>query len=160
MKIIADEMLGKLTRWLRIEGLSVEYARGKSDKSIIAICKRNKAILLTADIQLSNIAKKRGVKCLIVNNSPLEKEVARVLLFLGVQGRLSPGSVCPICNSKLEKKDKKELKDLKWVDGEVYWCRKCKKAYWHGSHWKDIEKRMKKINEELKSMSLLQPPLR
>ena len=52
MKFLADAMLGKLTRWLRMLGQDVEYSTKLSDDELLASAKAEGRILLTRDFEL------------------------------------------------------------------------------------------------------------
>ena len=56
MLFVADAMLGKLTRWLRLVGLRVVYAPDAGaieDDDVIKLAAKNNAILLTRDEELA-----------------------------------------------------------------------------------------------------------
>ena len=55
LKFVADTMLGKLARWMKILGYDVIYFREIDDKQLIDISRQNERIILTRDRQLANI---------------------------------------------------------------------------------------------------------
>lgn len=52
LKFIADGMLGKLTRWLRMLGQDVEYSNNMEDSQLLTIAKEDDRTLLTRDFEL------------------------------------------------------------------------------------------------------------
>jgi uncharacterized protein with PIN domain len=52
MKFIADEMVGKLARWMRLAGCDTVYRNPISDKELVEIAQRENRIILTRDRKL------------------------------------------------------------------------------------------------------------
>ncbi len=142
-------MLGKLTRWLRLMGFSVEYATpDKKDTEILSYCRQNSLILLTRDRELSQRYKdslyiksddyRDQIKVFIGNHEPSEE------LFF---------SRCPLCNSELEiipmEIFKGDVPDgIREKYTRVFHCSNCGKVYWEGSHFDSIRKTLKDIISE------------
>ncbi len=102
MKFLADAMLGKLTRWLRMLGQDVLYSVEFDDSELLALAKEEERILLTKDFELYKRAVGRGLDAYYVEGkaeSEILAEVAkRYNLALTVD---MDKSHCPICNAKL-----------------------------------------------------------
>ncbi|MFP3215357.1 MAG: Mut7-C RNAse domain-containing protein [Candidatus Micrarchaeota archaeon] len=158
MRIVADNMLVKLARWLRLGGISVENAPYTVDNKIISFVKRKKALLLTSDKQLARRSRRRGFDVLLINDTSLDKQLAYVIRALNLKPKL-PSMICPVCNGKLKKVSKSSVKDL--VPKKVYAlhknfykCSKCGKIYWRGTHWKRIKERYKRVEALERKISL------
>jgi len=52
VKFLADGMLGKLTRWLRMLGQDVKYSVQLGDDELLAMAKKEHRVLLTRDFEL------------------------------------------------------------------------------------------------------------
>lgn len=150
MKFVADGMLGKLVRWLRILGHDVEYSTSFDDDQLISIAKREKRILLTRDFELYKHAIAKDIDAFYLEGKTREEKLAelarRFRLELDVDMEVSR---CPKCNTKVKpvpKEDvvgKIERKTL--VHYDSYWeCPKCGQIYWQGAHWKKIRKTLEK----------------
>lgn len=158
-RLVADKMLIKLARWLRLCGIDVQDVPYTDDLEIIRFMKKNGGILLTMDRALAKRSKKSGFRVLLVKGDTLEKQLAYVEVRLGVKIRLTAGMLCTLCNSKLIKVGKKAVKgkvpDAVFKRYRVFYiCRNCGKVYWMGSHLKRIKsriKRAKRIGTRLKS---------
>ncbi|MGC8587300.1 MAG: Mut7-C RNAse domain-containing protein [Candidatus Micrarchaeia archaeon] len=149
-RLVADVMLAKLARWLRLAGIEVEAAAITDDNRLIASVKRKNAMLLTSDRELSLRARRRKFKVLYVPEASIDDQLAFVARSLKLRIGVSNSKICTKCGGKLERVKKSE------VAGKVpqlaydknryfYMCKKCGKIYWKGTHWKSITKRLKKV---------------
>ncbi|MGC8629175.1 MAG: Mut7-C RNAse domain-containing protein [Candidatus Micrarchaeia archaeon] len=150
--LVADVMLSKLARWLRLSGTSVEDVRFSDDDRIIKYVKEKKAILLTADEALAQRSKKQGFKVLLVKEGSIEEQLAFVAKSLGLNISACPSSICTYCNAPLERIKKEDA--VKYVPEHVakryrafYKCPKCGRVYWHGTHWLAISKKLEKARK-------------
>ncbi len=155
LKFVADSMLGKLTRWLRMLGYNVMYAADLNDEKLIRIAETEKRILLTRDVELYNLASSRRLEAFLVQG---ENEIER-LAFLSkrfdLKLELDPNlSRCPKCNTKIRKSKKGEIADripsaTKKFYEEFWECPRCRKIYWQGAHWKGIGETLEKTRKIL-----------
>ncbi|HIH20450.1 TPA: hypothetical protein HA244_04245 [Candidatus Micrarchaeota archaeon] len=56
-EFVADAMLGKLTRWLRLLGQKTFYERDADDELVLKKAIKEKAVLLTRDRELAGKAR-------------------------------------------------------------------------------------------------------
>jgi len=153
LRFLADGMLGKLTRWLRMLGHDVEYFNMLDDDELIKVARSERRILLTRDIRLYQEASMKGIEAfLIQGKTEYEKlaELARKYKFkLEID---TSNSRCPKCNSRIRPVSKEEVLDRipkstsKFYD-EFWECPNCGKVYWRGSHWKRINKTLSQARE-------------
>ena len=151
MKLAADNMLTKLARWIRLGGISIEDVPYESDDEIINFVKKRKELLLTSDKQLANRSRKRKFSVLLIREQSIEKQLAYVIKELKLKPKV-PGNICTLCNGKLEKISKRDVKEIipKAVYEKhriFYKCSKCGKIYWRGTHLERIKKVYKKAIE-------------
>jgi len=151
MKLVADSMLAKLARWMRLAGISVYSTPYVDDNKIITYVKRRRALLLTCDTALANRSKRRGFNVLLVDcNEDIEHQMAFVIRSLKLHVSDEPSMICTMCNSKLKKVKKSAVKGIvpaKAYDSHdnFYICTKCKRVYWEGTHWKRIKNRISRV---------------
>lgn len=78
MKFLADGMLGKLTRWLRMMGHDVLYNVRFSDNELLELAKMECRVLLTRDLELYKRAIARGLDAFYVEGETEAERLAEV----------------------------------------------------------------------------------
>lgn len=153
MKFIADCMVGKLARWLRILGFDVAYYSRVEDDELIELAARENRIILTRDHALIEKAEKRKVlkgKTLLIESERWEEQVEQVLDRFRLRQKIAPNSRCLDCNERLKFLPKSRARNL--VPPFVYekadsfaLCPKCGRVFWKGTHFRDMEKRLSRF---------------
>jgi uncharacterized protein with PIN domain len=151
-RFIADVMLGRLARWLRLLGFDTVYDPDISDKRLLKVAREQERLILTRDTRLTEI---KGVsEYLLIRSNDAFEQLLEVIQALNLRD-FKLLSRCAVCNGLLSKVlDKREVKDS--VPDFVFLnfhnflrCRDCGKVYWEGTH---PEKFRKKLTEVLKSV--------
>ena len=148
-RFIADEMVGKLARWLRTLGFDTLYFRSIEDRDLIDMALKEKRTILTRDTHLiERILVKDYV--LIVNDDPDNQ-----LQELRDQPWFNPRaeaffSRCLECNTPLEDIAKEDVKSRVWpytyqTHEHFMICPECDKIYWEGNHVKAMQEKLKKL---------------
>jgi uncharacterized protein with PIN domain len=145
--LLADAMLGRLARWLRLIGYDTTYARDWSDHRIAARARAEDRIVLTRDREL---ARRRGIRCLLIERQDLEGQLEEIWLALGPPpANMEPR--CPTCNATLRALADDEVR--RRVPPYVYrthkrfrYCAYCDQVYWRGSHWEDVERTIDQLS--------------
>lgn len=150
-------MLGKIARKLRILGFDTIYILNMEDRKILDLLIQTKRILLTSDKELFYRAKKLNCQSIFVNKK-IEIENL-VTIFRNLEIKYIDIELncyrCSICNTKL-----KTIEDPNIIKNEIhqkvfenntifYRCHRCNKAYWSGSHIKNLSLLIEKINKML-----------
>jgi len=158
LKFVADGMLGKLTRWLRMLGHDVMYSSKFDDAELIKVAKKELRVLLTRDLELYQQATAKGVDTFYLEGRTEEERLAemakRFNIKLDVDMR---SSRCPKCNTKVkaipkEKAESKVEKSTFAYYNDFWGCSKCGQIYWQGAHWARIRKTLEKAKENLKTI--------
>ncbi len=150
MKFIADCMVGKLARWLRILGFDVAFFPRIEDDELINLAASEKRIILTRDHELIAKAKKRKTlpgRALLIESEKWEEQVEQVLEHFKLRPKIDPNSRCLECNEKLKFLPKARAKNL--VPPFVYekadsfaLCPSCGRVFWKGTHFRDMERKL------------------
>jgi len=164
---VADIMLKKLARWLRIMGTSVEYPNFTDDDRILALARRKNKTLLTMDRELAARARKRSIPCYLVPKYNMEKQLARIIRKFSLDVSDFPSkTLCPACNGKLNEVGRRsrlvrsQVYPSVLARHELFWVcknRKCRKVFWEGSHWEKIKKNVMKIRRFAGKIKQVQP---
>ncbi len=158
LKFMADSMLGRLARWLRILGYDVVYEPSISDDDLIARALRENRIILTMDRELAD--RKSAKNALLLKSDDYKKQLKHVITHYKIdceshKAELSSCifSRCVICNERLDSIEKEKIKDkvppyVYATHDEFDICPQCRRIYWSGTHRDNI---LKKLDEIMRS---------
>ncbi len=140
MKFIADVMLGRLAKRLRLLGHDVLYDRTSDDNSVIRISLEQGRVILTRDCGLAQ--RPLAANHLFIEANDPAGQVLQVLSFLDrsfPSERPAPFTRCSACNSLLVPVIKQDVKDMvpEYVyhgHDEFLQCPGCRRVYWPGTH--------------------------
>jgi len=144
VKFVADGMLGKLTRWLRMIGQDVKYSNQSEDAELIAAAEKEHLVLLTRDLELYKRASAKGIDAFYVEGQTEAEKLAGLAARFGFSLAIDLNrSRCPKCNTQIQSTPKEKLADKveknTFAHYEEFWlCPKCGSVYWQGAHWKGI----------------------
>jgi uncharacterized protein len=144
MKFIADVMLGRLARQLRLLGFDVAYDHRFSNHEIIRIALEQKRIILTRDTVLIN--RPLAVTHFFVRSDHIQDQIVQFLAEFGLVVRGSPLSRCSLCNETLVPILKQNVQDrvpqYVYVNHDEYLqCSCCERVYWEGTHTRNMTNR-------------------
>jgi len=145
MKFLADHMLGRLARWLRLLGYDTTYTNiPLDDNALVDLSQAEQRVLLTRD---KNLAQRVGIP--LIKSERVDQQLEQVVRDYSLS--IDEGKVlsrCSVCNTLVIAIDRKETKPL--VPDRVYamhqefWlCPSCHRCYWKGSHWDKIMRRVR-----------------
>ncbi len=148
-RFLTDRMLGTLSRYLRFMGYDTlsanQLAPGdrKEDTRLLEIAGSDGRILLTRDREL---AARGATAAVFVEDEEVMKQV-RQLTTLGLIDPVIRMSRCSLCNEPLRRAREAEISGAEYAPVrrerlQFFWCRRCHKLYWTGSHQRNLEKRM------------------
>ena len=110
MKFIADGMLGKLARWLRMLGHDVIYWVQFDGSEFLELVKREQRVLLTKDLQLYKRAIRKGMDSFYVEGKAESERLAEVAKRYRLDLKIDVNkSNCPLCNTKLNQIPKEQI---------------------------------------------------
>lgn len=152
LKFVADIMVGKLARYLRMTGKDVLYENNYSDEEILKIAKIENRIILTRDTLMleRKECKNNIIKSVLIKDDNLIKQLQQLKKDLKIA--LKPNLIrCLDCNTLLKNVKKEEI--LNKVPPYVYktqqfflYCPRCNKYYWRGTHYENIDSLFKRLN--------------
>jgi uncharacterized protein with PIN domain len=149
MKFVADCMLGRLAKWLKILGFDVLFFSKAADRDLIDIARREGRVLLTRDTGLIEKTKKQKSR-LFVASDRWEDQLVQVLDEFGLWDDIRPNSRCIECNRALKALSKSRARNLVTPfvleHAESFaLCPGCGRVFWQGTHYGDMEKKIEAI---------------
>jgi len=149
-KFIADCMLGRLAKWLRVIGYDAAYERRITDEAIIVRAWREGRILLTRDRALvrRRAVRRNGVEWVLVRSDRPEAQLEQVVLDRSLSvGPRRILSRCLICNVRTHRVKRDGVRAL--VPPYVLRtqkgfsrCPECERIYWRATHVDRILERL------------------
>ena len=134
---IADVMVGKLARWLRVLGFDVTYSNTLQDDEIMQIAAAEDRIILTRDVAFAERCQKKH-RILFIEHNDWQSQLGQVVNAFGLKDfRIL--SRCIECNAYLQAVEKEVLAER--VPPYVYQtqehfsvCSSCGRVFWRGTH--------------------------
>jgi uncharacterized protein len=140
--LLADEMLGRLARYLRMLGCDTAYARGWSDDEIAKRAPEDGRRLLTRDRALA----RRVPGSVLLSHADLEGQLREVLRAIPDVSRELRFERCTLCNGNLAPvgpAPPTSGSGGRPPDGRtIYRCGACGHEYWDGSHTAAVRRRL------------------
>jgi uncharacterized protein with PIN domain len=139
MRFIADAMLGRLARWLRLLGFDTLYCPDLDDAGLLKLARKERRLILTRDTRMG---KRDVADRLLIESDNVMEQAAQVIRELGL--RLPGEGRCARCNGELELVgERAEVRDS--VPEHVYRnfsrfhrCARCGNIYWEGSQYRRL----------------------
>lgn len=136
-RFVADAMLGRLARWLRLLGFDVIYRRDVDDVELARIATRDARVLLSRDRGL--LARRIVRRGLLVTDADTGTQLRQVLEAFDL--RPDPArrhTVCPACNGRLREADPEALAGrvppfVLRHHRRFAECPSCGRVYWEGT---------------------------
>lgn len=147
-KFILDVHLGKLAKYIRMLGFDTLYKNNYKDEEIAEISLKEKRVILTKD---RGILKRSEVTHgYWIRSSKTEEQLIEVIKRFDLKEQIKGLSRCLLCNSLLRKISKEKVIDrlprkVKEFQNEFYYCKKCEKVFWKGSHYTKMMKTIENL---------------
>jgi uncharacterized protein with PIN domain len=136
MRFVADKMLGRLARWLRIIGQDVAYGPELSGAGLLRIARQEGRLILTRD---RAVAKRNPPPYLMIRSDHFREQLKQVIEECGIDPAKDVFSRCLECNAALESIAKPAVEGrvppYVFATQEKYSsCPKCRRIYWPATH--------------------------
>jgi uncharacterized protein with PIN domain len=145
-RFLADAMLGRLARWLRVIGADTVWEPDIADAAVARRAYEEDRIVLTRDRSLPEEWRLPRV-LLLESDAPLE-QLRQVADRYGLEWRGRLFRRCSLCNAGLVPVEAAAVRDrvperVAREQTRFAECRGCRRVYWEGSH----TRRMRRILE-------------
>ena len=149
-----DAMLGNIARKLRLLGYDSQYFSDIDDKKLIDSAKER--IIISKDAGLIKNAQKLGIRSVYITKDDEVEQFFEILNTVKLKRIQINGDTarCPKCNSLTELVDKDVIKEKipqgVFKSNDMFWrCKCCNQIYWEGTHIKNLQEFVGKVNERL-----------
>jgi uncharacterized protein with PIN domain len=148
-RFIADTMLGKLAKWLRLLGFDILYFPKISDEEIAERAFRSGRVILTRDTLLIRRRKVRE-NHFFVRGDDYKDQLRQVAKRYAIDPYARILTRCLRCNDPLESIDKASVREK--VPPYVFEtqdaferCARCGRIYWRATHRDEMMKQIRAI---------------
>ena len=155
-RFIADTMLGKLAKWLRIMGVDVVYDPHLPTRQLLRYAEQEDRILLTRDHRI--VLCRGATHRLLIESDYYHEQVRQVVEAFGLDRGLQAFTICLRCNTPLHDVAKQAV--IGKVPPYVYAthmefrrCAVCDQIYWGGTHRDNMRRQLHVMLGELRSTS-------
>ena len=145
MKFIADVMLGKLAKRMRLLGIDVLYDPAYQDNEILRLALDQGRIILTRDTALAS--RPLAQNHILIGSDLVDEQLHQVVEMSSLPSTAML-TRCSACNTILTVPGRDEVRDL--VSIHVYEqhrdflrCETCGRIYWKGTHVRNMGRFMK-----------------
>jgi len=145
---VADRMLGRLARMLRLLGYNTEYSAQMTTAELQAIARRGERIVLTRGQAEKRFPGLANVYSVSSEHAPQQLREVAAQFKLDVRSGL--WTRCTLCNGLIQKAEKAAVEGLVparvfEVYQDFYRCSACNHIYWQGSHVARILANLEKV---------------
>ena len=146
VRLMCDEMLLRLGRWLRAAGYDTAIAGGGADDAaLIARCAAEDRVLLTRDGILARRAR-ASVPVLLLAEQTIGEQVRALTAALAIDWLRDPFTRCVIDNAELEPAPPEAWAEVpprsRKPGGPLLRCPECSRLYWPGGHVRRMRERL------------------
>lgn len=135
---IADAMVGRLAKWLRLLGFDTLYRRDVGDGELVRIAFREGRVILTRDSHF--LRRKNMGNLFFLHSDKTSQQLLEVIAAFKI--KKFRRARCVLCNGSMDQVENKEdiramMPEYVYLTDEVFLkCRGCGNIYWEGSHLK------------------------
>jgi uncharacterized protein with PIN domain len=151
MKFIADRMLGKLAKELRMLGYDTLYYRGENSYPLIKLAREEGRVILTRNSKLIPRRPEDRILRVMADKSALQLRelIQKKVISLNEENLFSR---CLLCNVLLDEISRKEAEGkvpdfIFYQQKEFSRCPQCLRIYWQGSHQDHMQKKIERLRD-------------
>jgi uncharacterized protein with PIN domain len=149
MKFLADRMLGKLAKELRMLGYDTIYYRGENAYPLIKLAREEGRVILTRNTKLLPKRPEDHIIRVMQDQPPLQLRelIQKKVISLDEENLFSR---CLLCNILLDEIPREEAEGkvpdfIFYQQREFFRCPQCLRIYWKGSHQDHMQKKVDKL---------------
>lgn len=149
-RFMADAMVGKLAKWLRILGYDVAYERKIDDRRLIERALAEDRLIMTRDEHLVRRKFDPKLRFIFIRYDHLPDQLRQVVLELGLSVSAGLLTRCTACNGPIFPVPAEAVAGrvppyVRRTQSRFSRCPECHRIYWYGTHPERIQDRLKKV---------------
>ena len=151
-RFLADRMVGKLAKWLRIIGYDTVYLPQLSPEGVKREARRQGRLLLTRSTRFLN--QKDVPPFVFIQSDRFRDQLKQVCADLQLDVSTHLFTRCSVCNQELAAVEREHVQqhvpEYVWQTRSTFLrCKKCPRVYWGATH-------RERVLEELRQLGVLQ----
>jgi uncharacterized protein with PIN domain len=146
MKFLADRMLGKLVKELRMLGYDTVYYRGENAYPLMKLAREEGRVILTRNNKLIPRRPEDRIIRILEDHPSLQLRelIQKGLISLNDESLFSR---CLLCNTLLAEIPREQAEDkvpdfIFYQQKNFFRCPQCLRIYWQGSHQENMQKKI------------------
>lgn len=145
---VADVMLGRLARWLRILGLDVHYDSTLDDGALVDLAVAEGRTILTRDRRL--VERRLARNHILVRSDRLDEQLLQMAREATLPGDGAAFGRCIDCNSPFEPLAGEEARRrvppyVARTQERFRYCSVCDRVFWSATHVREMEARLSRL---------------
>jgi uncharacterized protein with PIN domain len=147
-RFVADVMLGRLAKWLRIAGFDVLYSNRFADDELVALSRAEGRILLSRDTRL--LVRKAVDHFIFLESEDVQSQIRQVFETTHTTNLVGILTRCLSCNDLLMETPREQAQEkvppfVFKTQTQFKSCSKCNKVYWAGTHRQSVLHTLEKL---------------
>jgi uncharacterized protein with PIN domain len=152
LRLLCDEMLKGIGRWLRAAGYDVAIADdGARDDELLAGARAENRLLLSCDRRLAARAG-ADTAMAVLGSERLDEAACELSLRIGIDWLHAPFTRCLVDNTRLGPTAEEDVSGLPITArpgaGPIMRCPRCGRVFWPGSHVRRMRARLARWRTE------------
>ncbi|MBI5527510.1 MAG: Mut7-C RNAse domain-containing protein [Deltaproteobacteria bacterium] len=148
---LADRMVGRLGRWLRMMGVDCASAEGLLAPEVLDKALAERRVLVTRDTGL--MKRRTRVERFFIRSNFVQEQVLEFLGAYPIDPLERAFTRCVECNEPLERVEKESLSDevpvyVRRTQDVFSRCPACKRVYWAATHRRRMETRLRSLGQK------------
>ncbi len=148
MRLLCDEMLGGVGRWLRVAGYDTLIARsGTADADLVAFAQAEGRLFLTCDRRIARTMRE-DPHLVVLASEALDEAAHELRKSPGIDWLYAPFTRCLLDNASLRPAGEAEVARVpasaRREDDPIKACPECGRVYWPGSHVRRMRGRLER----------------
>lgn len=151
LRFLVDHNVGRLAKWLRVLGYDTLFDPQLEDAGLLRVAAEEHRVLLTKDsgILHRRVVASGRVRTLWVRSDNPWEQLHQVVEELQLSGD-AEFSRCIICNEPLTPVGRERVQQrvppyVYRAHKEFMECSACRRIYWRGTHWKNMQAELAQI---------------